>query len=37
MSKLTPGTYPVLVGLNKLEYLVGRSEKRAMRDILAMI
>ena len=27
MSKLTPGTYPVLVGLNKLEYLVGRSEK----------
>ena len=37
MSKLTPGTYPVLVGLNKLEYLVGRLEKRVMRDILAII
>ena len=37
MSKLTPRTYPVLVGLNKLEYLVGRLEKRVMRDILAII
>ena len=27
MSKLIPRTYPVLVGLNQLEYLVERSEK----------